>query len=259
MIPFRTRRLPRLVSLMLACAFVLLAGSHAFAQTDTGRISGVVRDPAGAVINGATVTAQLPTVSGAQPLPTGFAAFVNVPGGGASRNVRRPDLIPGINPYLNNDRALLNPAAFAIPTAGVRQPSAKRSARAGLSAGGLELQQADSDYRVRQARIPHGDFQPLQSGELRPALFDPERRAPDARLQHDGQRLRARLRAAARTGLHAVGRGLDLRPSSTDRRAHRRPRHEPASPVRASAHFLTFQSSDRNEGAGARVRPPSLC
>ena len=63
-------------------------------------------------------TAQLPTVSGANPLPAGFVAVVNVPGGGASRNVRRPDLIPGVNPYLNNDRNLLNPAAFAIPLAG---------------------------------------------------------------------------------------------------------------------------------------------
>jgi hypothetical protein len=63
-------------------------------------------------------TAQLPTVSGSQPLPAGFVAVVNVPGGGASRNVRRPNLIPGVNPYLNNDRSLLNPAAFAIPSAG---------------------------------------------------------------------------------------------------------------------------------------------
>jgi hypothetical protein len=63
-------------------------------------------------------TAQLPTVSGTNPLPAGFVAVVNVPGGGASRNVRRPDLIPGVNPYLNNDRNLLNPAAFAIPVAG---------------------------------------------------------------------------------------------------------------------------------------------
>lgn len=59
-------------------------------------------------------TAQLP--SGA--LPPGFFAVVNVPGGGASRNVRRPDLIPGVNPYLNNDRNILNPAAFAIPAPG---------------------------------------------------------------------------------------------------------------------------------------------
>lgn len=63
-------------------------------------------------------TAQLPTVSGANPLPAGFVAVVNVPGGGASRNVRRPNLLPGVNPYLNDDRSLLNPAAFAIPAAG---------------------------------------------------------------------------------------------------------------------------------------------
>src|SRR5215216_6479612 len=54
----RPGRLPRLVSLMLACAFVILAGSHASAQTDTGRIAGVVRDPNGAVVAGATVTAK---------------------------------------------------------------------------------------------------------------------------------------------------------------------------------------------------------
>ena len=63
-------------------------------------------------------TAQLPTVSAANQLPVGFQAVVNVPGGGASRNVRRPDLVPGVNPYLNNDRNILNPAAFAIPVAG---------------------------------------------------------------------------------------------------------------------------------------------
>jgi hypothetical protein len=58
------------------------------------------------------------TVSNASPLPAGFTAVVNVPGGGASRNVRRPDLIAGVNPYLNNDRSLLNPAAFAAPAPG---------------------------------------------------------------------------------------------------------------------------------------------
>ncbi|HSV33084.1 MAG TPA: TonB-dependent receptor [Pyrinomonadaceae bacterium] len=58
--------------------------------------------------------AQLP--SGA--LPAGFVAVVNTPGGGASRNVRRPDLIPGVSPYLNNDRNVLNPAAFTTPAPG---------------------------------------------------------------------------------------------------------------------------------------------
>jgi hypothetical protein len=51
-------------------------------------------------------------------LPVGFVGVVNTPGGGASRNVRRPNLIPGVSPYLNNDRSLINPAAFSIPLPG---------------------------------------------------------------------------------------------------------------------------------------------
>jgi hypothetical protein len=51
-------------------------------------------------------------------LPIGFVGVINTPGGGASRNVRRPNLIPGVSPYLNNDRNLLNPAAFSIPLPG---------------------------------------------------------------------------------------------------------------------------------------------
>ncbi|HKB65086.1 MAG TPA: TonB-dependent receptor [Pyrinomonadaceae bacterium] len=79
--------------------------------------------PTGA--GGATTTfangfvAQLPgTINTANPLPAGFIAVVNTPGGGASRNVRRPDLISGISPYLNNDRNVLNPAAFTTPLPG---------------------------------------------------------------------------------------------------------------------------------------------
>jgi hypothetical protein len=48
----------------------------------------------------------------------GRTAVINTPGGGASRNIRRPDLVPGVNPFLNNDRAILNPAAFATPKPG---------------------------------------------------------------------------------------------------------------------------------------------
>jgi Carboxypeptidase regulatory-like domain len=63
--------------------------------------------------------AQLPgTINAVNPLPAGFIAVVNTPGGGASRNVRRPDLVPGVNPYLSNDRLILNPAAFTTPTPG---------------------------------------------------------------------------------------------------------------------------------------------
>lgn len=46
-------------------------------------------------------------------------AVVNTPGGGASRNVRRPDLIPGVDPFVVNGGLLyLNPAAFATPKPG---------------------------------------------------------------------------------------------------------------------------------------------
>jgi hypothetical protein len=64
-------------------------------------------------------TAQLPSLGGTfSSLPQGFIAVVNTPGGGASRNIRRPDLIPGVNPFLNNDRNFINPAAFATPAPG---------------------------------------------------------------------------------------------------------------------------------------------
>ncbi len=64
-------------------------------------------------------TAQLPSFNGSFPaLPIGFIAVVNTPGGGASRNVRRPNLVAGVSPYLNNDRNFINPAAFSIPNPG---------------------------------------------------------------------------------------------------------------------------------------------
>jgi hypothetical protein len=44
---------------------------------------------------------------------------VNVPGGGQSRNVARPDLVPGVDPYLHGQGwRYLNPAAFAMPAPG---------------------------------------------------------------------------------------------------------------------------------------------
>ena len=52
------------------------------------------------------------------PLPVGFSAVVNTPGGGASRNQRRPSIVSGQPFYLNNDRNIINPAAFTTPGAG---------------------------------------------------------------------------------------------------------------------------------------------
>jgi len=44
------------------------------------------------------------------------AAIINTPRGGSSRNVRRPDLVPGVNPFIEDGGLVfLNPAAFATP------------------------------------------------------------------------------------------------------------------------------------------------
>jgi hypothetical protein len=62
--------------------------------------------------------------NGSDPAKTGLppvtVAVINVPGGGNSRNIRRPDLVSGVDPYLHgsNGRLYLNPAAFAIPQPG---------------------------------------------------------------------------------------------------------------------------------------------
>ncbi len=65
---------------------------------------------------GYTVNAFNPSANA--PLPPGFIAVINSPGGGSSRQTRRPNLIAGANPYLGNDRNFLNPAAFTAPAAG---------------------------------------------------------------------------------------------------------------------------------------------
>lgn len=53
-------------------------------------------------------------------LPAGFVGVQNTPGGNASRNTRRPDLVPGVDPYIFGSDGLryLNPAAFAMPAPG---------------------------------------------------------------------------------------------------------------------------------------------
>lgn len=45
-------------------------------------------------------------------------AVVNVPGGGNSRNIRRPNVVPGVNPFIKSGFQFLNPAAFSTPAPG---------------------------------------------------------------------------------------------------------------------------------------------
>ncbi len=56
--------------------------------------------------------------------------LVNVPGGGQSRNVARPDLVPGVDPYLHNQGwRYINPAAFAMPQPGTYGNLARNALR----------------------------------------------------------------------------------------------------------------------------------
>ena len=64
----------------------------------------VYRDASGAIFNNPAA---------------GRAAIINTPGGGNSRNVRRPDLVAGVDPFINDGALVfLNPAAFATPAPG---------------------------------------------------------------------------------------------------------------------------------------------
>ncbi|MEO7270369.1 MAG: TonB-dependent receptor [Vicinamibacterales bacterium] len=46
-------------------------------------------------------------------------AVINTPGGGASRSTRRPDVVPGVSPFIKDGGLLyLNPAAFSTPKPG---------------------------------------------------------------------------------------------------------------------------------------------
>jgi hypothetical protein len=59
------------------------------------------------------------TINGTTPLPAGFIAVINTPGGNASRATRRPDLVPGVSPVISSNGLLyLNPAAFTTPRPG---------------------------------------------------------------------------------------------------------------------------------------------
>lgn len=60
------------------------------------------------------------TINATTPLPTGFFAVINTPGGNASRSTRRPDLVPGVNPIsvIGGNLLYINPQAFTTPRPG---------------------------------------------------------------------------------------------------------------------------------------------
>ncbi|HKE84343.1 MAG TPA: TonB-dependent receptor [Vicinamibacterales bacterium] len=58
-----------------------------------------------------------PVVVGGAPVTT---PVINIPGGGSSRGTQRPDVIPGVAPYVSSNASgfFLNPAAFRVPMPG---------------------------------------------------------------------------------------------------------------------------------------------
>ena len=93
----RPRRLPRLFALALACAATLFAYSPLSAQTDTGRIAGVVRDPNGAVVAGASVVARNERTGEERAATTDAEGLYQIPALRASTytvTVTAPDFSP---------------------------------------------------------------------------------------------------------------------------------------------------------------------
>ena len=87
-------------------------------------------------------------------------AVVNVPGGGASRATRRPDLVPGVAPYIVNGGLLfLNPAAFATPKPGTFGNLGRNALH------GPSFNQLDA---VLSKKVPFGHA----SGEFRLEVFN---------------------------------------------------------------------------------------
>ncbi len=86
-------------------AYVGQVGPYA-GQTFANPVIDAARCPA-FTVNGAVYAGGLCTL-----------AVQNVPFGGNSRNIRRPNIIPGVNPYLKQGLQYLNPAAFTTPAAG---------------------------------------------------------------------------------------------------------------------------------------------
>jgi len=73
------------------------------------RVGGIVNARSGVPIN--------VVIARPDNLTIGGVTVTNIPGGN-SRGTQRPDLVPGVDPYLNNGVRWLNPAAFTTPQPG---------------------------------------------------------------------------------------------------------------------------------------------
>lgn len=117
-------------------------------------------------------------------------AVVNVPGGGNSRNVRRPNVVPGVNPFLKNGLQWLNPAAFSTPAPGTFGNS-RRNNYSGPNLTQLDLtlqksfhvyERASAEFKADAYNIlNHANF--ANPGNLRLAQAIPTNAASATNLQ----------------------------------------------------------------------------
>jgi len=90
-------------------------GSMTYALPGSGAFTGGWR--VGAIVNTRSGVPVNVTISRPDNLTVAGATVTNIPGGN-SRGTQRPDLVPGVNPYLKDGVRWLNPAAFATPQPG---------------------------------------------------------------------------------------------------------------------------------------------
>ena len=128
----------------------------------------------------------------------GRTAVINTPGGGASRNVRRPDLVPGVDPFINDGGLLfLNPAAFATPKPGTFG-NLERNSIHGPGFSQVDMVMAKRfalRRRDAERRVPRRGLQPVQPRQLREPGGDAAERAADQRHDRSEQ-------GAARSAVH---------------------------------------------------------
>ncbi|MEI9812909.1 MAG: TonB-dependent receptor [Acidobacteriota bacterium] len=118
-----------------------------------------------------------PVLSGGAPVTV---PVLNIPGGGQSRGTQRPDLVPGVNPYVDPKSGFwLNPAAFAVPLPGTYGNLARNALR------GPKFTQLDMTVS-KQLRISERVKTELR-GEVYNILNHPNWAAPAANLGSGGQ------------------------------------------------------------------------
>ena len=175
----------------------------------------------------------------------GRVAVINTPGGGASRNVRRPDLVPGVDPFIKDGGLLfLNPAAFAAPLPGTFGNMERNSIH------GPSFTQTDfffsKEFRTggrSNVEFRMRGLQPLQHRELR----QPRRHAERGRPGHawPGQH------GAAWTGVHRRRGRSDVRSADQHGRTDRRPRHAASGAVRTALPVLNACSYEKRGDNGS--------